>query len=202
MLDRKLLLDLGAPSSVVDKRADKLFSAMAEHDISAPLRVAHFLAQVFHESANLSQTVENLNYSSNALRAVFGKYFKTDPEAVAYARQPEKIANRVYANRMGNGSEESGEGWKYRGRGFIQMTGKTNYRDFAEWVDDFSLLVVPDLVAHEYAAHSAVYFWTTRKLNALADVDDLRTITRKINGGYNGLEHRGALLRKLKGKLL
>ena len=145
--------------------------------------------------------MENLNYSSDALARVFRKYFSTREEADAYARQPEKIANRVYANRMGNGSEASGDGWKYRGRGLIQLTGRTNYQAFAEWVGDERVLDEPDLVSSEYAVHSAVFFWDTNKLNTLADKDDVVGLTKRINGGENGLAHRRELLNKANGLL-
>ena len=110
------------------------------------LRLAHFFAQVLHESGCMRFDMENLNYSSEALPKVFGKYFTTKAEADAYARQPEKIANRVYANRMGNRGETSGDGWKYRGRGLIQLTGRNNYKAFAEWLGDETVVDQPDLV--------------------------------------------------------
>ena len=124
--------------------------------------------------------MENLNYSSKALRAVFGKYFKTKKQADTCARQPEKIANKVYANRMGNGSESSGDGWKYRGRGLIQLTGKNNYRAFAKWIGNESILEDPDLVASEYAVHSAVFYWDKNKLNKIADRDDVKLMTKRV----------------------
>jgi predicted chitinase len=132
---------------------------------------------------------------------VLPKYFKTAEQAKAYARRPEKIANRVYADRMGNGGEASGDGWKYRGRGLIQLTGKDNYQAFATWVGDPRIMKDPNLVSSEYAVHSAVYFWDSRKLNVLADKDDVAGVTRKINGGTNGLAHRRELLNKANGLL-
>ncbi|MFN8581646.1 MAG: hypothetical protein U0163_11810 [Gemmatimonadaceae bacterium] len=110
-------------------------------------RLAHFFAQILHESGSLRYDMENLNYSADALLAVFPKYFKTREQAVAYARQPQKIANRVYANRMGNGNEASGDGWKYRGRGLIQLTGKDNYEAFAQWIGDPHVVDEPDVVS-------------------------------------------------------
>jgi len=145
--------------------------------------------------------MENLNYSAKALRSVFDKYFKTKKQAEKYARQPEKIANRVYANRMGNGNEASGDGWKYRGRGLIQLTGKKNYRAFAKWVGDDEIMDDPDLVASVYAVQSAVYYWERNNLNRLADKDDIDAVTKKINGGFNGLAHRRDLLNKANGLL-
>ena len=145
--------------------------------------------------------MENLNYSSKALRAVFGKYFKTTNQANNYARKPQKIANKVYANRMGNGSETSGDGWKYRGRGLIQLTGKNNYKDFSKWIGNDGVIDDPDLVATEYAVHSAVFYWDKKKLNKIADQDDVRKMTKRINGGLNGLSHRKELLNKANGLL-
>jgi predicted chitinase len=165
------------------------------------LRLAHFFAQILHESGCLRFDMENLNYSSDALRKVFGKYFPTTADADAYARQPEKIANRVYANRMGNRAEESGDGWRFRGRGLIQLTGRNNYKAFAEWVKNDRIMEEPDLVASEYAVHSAVFFWDRNSLNKFADRDDILGLTKKINGGENGLAHRRELLNKANGLL-
>jgi putative chitinase len=156
-----------------------------------------FLSQLAHESGNFQFTSENLNYSADALRRVFGKYFPTDAEAQKYARQPERIANRVYANRMGNGSETSGDGWKYRGRGLIQLTGKDNYAAFATQNKN-NALQNPDLVAEpEMAVESAGWFWATNRLNQLADTGDVKAVTRRINGGFNGLADREAKYNKL-----
>jgi len=131
---------------------------------------------------------------------VFGKYFSSSEIANRYARKPEKIANRVYGNRMGNGDEASGEGYKYRGRGLIQLTGKYNYRKFSKWISD-DVVNNPDLVASKYAVHSAVYYWLANDLNSLADIDDVKKVTKRINGGFNGLEHRIELLGKIKKSL-
>jgi putative chitinase len=165
------------------------------------LRLAHFFAQILHESGCMRYDMENLNYSSEALRQVFGKYFTTKAEADAYARQPEKIANRVYANRMGNRGEASGDGWRFRGRGLIQLTGRNNYKAFAEWVDDERITEEPDRVSSEYAVHSAVFFWDQNSLKRFADKDDVVGLTKKINGGENGLAHRRELLHKATGLL-
>jgi len=170
---------------------------MLKRDITTPLRQAMFLSQLAHESGNFQFTSENLNYSADALRRVFGKYFPTDAEAQKYARQPERIANRVYANRMGNGSETSGDGWKYRGRGLIQLTGKDNYAAFATQNKN-NALQNPDLVAEpEMAVESAGWFWATNRLNQLADTGDVKAVTRRINGGFNGLADREAKYNKL-----
>lgn len=166
--------------------------------IDTPLRKAHFLAQLAHESGGLKYSEENLNYSAKGLRSIFGKYFKTMEMAEAYARKPEKIANRVYANRMGNGAEESGDGWKYRGRGLIQLTGKENYQKFAQ-EHTIDCVNNPDLLLDaEIALTSACWFWKRRHLNRYADVDDLHMVTRRINGGTNGILHRQHYLESFK----
>jgi predicted chitinase len=145
--------------------------------------------------------MENLNYSAKALCSTFPKYFANLAQAESYARQPEKIANRVYANRMGNGNEASGDGWKYRGRGLIQITGKNNYRGFSLWIGDIRIIDEPDLVATEYAVQSAVFFWDRNNLNSIADRNDVVRMTKKVNGGTNGLAHRAELLNKANGLL-
>lgn len=153
-------------------------------------RQAAFLAQCAHESATFKAVKENLNYSATALRKVFGKYFPTDELVAEYARQPEKIANRVYANRMGNGDEASGDGWKYRGRGLIQLTGKNNYTAcgnalFINLIDGPEWLETP-----QGAVQSALWFWNENNLNTYADAEDIRGMTKRINGGYHGLDDR------------
>lgn len=177
-----------------------LIEAMEKYGIDTPLRQAHFLAQVAHESAGFSVTVENLNYSAKALRSVFGKYFPDDASANAYARKPEKIANKVYANRMGNKDEASGDGWRYRGRGLIQLTGKSNYMNFsARYYKDQRLVSKPDAVAEpELAAMSAASFWHQNNINRFADQDDLKAVTKAVNGGYHGLDDRAKWLKKIK----
>lgn len=158
-------------------------------DINTPERIAGFLAQVGHESGGLRFTVENLNYRAEALTRVWPSRF---PPGVAesYAMQPERIANRAYADRMGNGDEASGEGWAYRGRGLIQLTGKDSYAAFSLAADNNALLE-PDLVAKvELAALSAGWFWSSKGLNALADNRDIVGMTVRVNGGTNGLDDR------------
>lgn len=175
----------------------KLFD---KYEINTPLRIAHFLTQLSHESG-LKPISENLNYSSERLRQIFPKYFISKSDADRYARQPERIANRVYANRMGNGNEASGEGWKYRGRGFIQITGKINYFQLANDTD-LDCLKNPDVLLEEANAMiSALWFWNLRKLNDLADKDDLVGIRKKVNGGTIGLEHCKTLLKKYKNEI-
>lgn len=161
------------------------------------LRAVHFWAQVAHETGGFKQFEENLNYSEAALHRVFSKYFK-DVDAKDYARQPEKIANVVYGGRMGNVDE--GDGWKYRGRGALQLTGKYNYQQFAVWIDDFSLVQNPDPVATDYAFQTALWYFSVNNLWSLCeqgtDEETVRKVTKKINGGYNGIEHRLELTEK------
>jgi predicted chitinase len=198
----EMLKEMGVSQSDAEQYIRHLEQALPRYGIAeSRLRLAHFFAQVLHESGCMRFDMENLNYSSDALRRVFGKYFPTKEEADAYARQPEKIANRVYAHRMGNRSEASGDGWKFRGRGLIQLTGRTNYNAFATWVGDDRVVNEPDLVASEYAVHSAVFFWDKNNLNRFADRDDVVAVTRRINGGENGLAHRRELLNKANGLL-
>jgi len=160
--------------------------------VNTGLRLAHFLAQTGHESGGFKVFSENLNYGAKGLVGIFGKYF-TAESATAYERKPEKIANIVYANRMGNGNQASGEGYKFRGRGAIQLTGKDNYAAFDKTVDD-DILANPDLVATKYPLLSAAWFWNKNGLNTIADggaTDDVVTkITKRVNGGTIGLEDR------------
>jgi len=172
---------------------DQIPSVMEKFKIDTPLRLAHFLAQCAHESGNFKVTTENLNYSKEGLMKVFGKYFPNEVLAKQYERKPNTIANRVYASRMGNGDENSQDGSKFKGRGFIQLTGKQNYTAFDNVVDD-DILANPDLVATKYPLLSAAWFWDSRKLNALADKgktdEDVKAITKMVNGGTHGLEDR------------
>lgn len=172
---------------------------LPEYHINTKLRLCHFLAQIIHESGHLKYNQENLNYSAKALRSVFGKYFPTDALAEQYARKPEKIANRVYANRMGNGDEASGDGWLRRGRGLIQLTGTDNYKACSKALN-IDLMKNPDLIVSnaEVCVKTACWFWSSKRLNEWADKDDIITITKKINGGYNGLEDRTKILNTAK----
>lgn len=167
--------------------------------INSDLRLAHFLAQCGHESAGFTATSESLNYSADALKKTFAKYFPDDL-ANRYARQPAKVGARVYANRMGNGDEASGEGYVYRGRGYLQITGKANYARLAKGLA-IDLLTSPDLVASEFPLLSAAWFWNSRNLNQLADHgagnDAVTAITKIINGGKNGLADRIVRFNKL-----
>lgn len=161
--------------------------------INTPLRLAHFLSQCGHESGNFRVVNENLNYGAKGLVGIFKKYFPNEAKAKLYERKPEKIANLIYGGRMGNGPEASGEGWKYRGRGYIQLTGKSNYGEFDKVVPE-NILETPDLVATKYPLLSAAWYWNSRKINAVADqgsTDAVVTkITKLVNGGTIGLADR------------
>jgi len=188
---KTLIITAGCPEDLADGWRERVSNACAVYSIGYGPRLAAFLAQVGHESDSFRRTIENLNYSEQSLRKVFGRYFPTDESAQLYARNPEKIANRVYANRMGNGPEESGEGWKYRGRGLIQLTGKENVREFSlHFYSDERLVDNPDRLADNLAAMSAGWFWQVHALNVLADKGDFEGITKAINGGTTGIEDR------------
>jgi len=162
------------------------------YQITSILRVAAWLAQMGHESGDLAEIDENLNYSAKGLRNTFPKYFPTDELALAYARQPIKIASRVYGGRMGNGAEPTQEGWKYHGRGLIQITGKENYTMCSNALyGDTRLIDTPELLTEQDGAiRSACWYWNSRELNTCADNKDILTITKRINGGTNGLTQR------------
>jgi len=165
---------------------------MERFEINNPQRIAMFLAQIGHESGGLKHVKENLNYRSSQLLKVFPKYFR-DRDPADYERKPEKIANLVYGGRMGNGTEETGDGYKYRGRGLIQLTGHDNYNAFANGVGISIDEAVTYLETPEGAAMSAAWFWNSRKLNAVADAGDVVKATKLINGGTIGLEDRKEL---------
>ena len=170
---------------------------LVKYEINTPLRQAHFLAQLLHESGNLVYVKENLSYSEQGLVKTFKKYFINEAEAKPYSRQQDKIANRVYANRMGNGNEASGDGSKFKGRGYIQITGHDNYSSLSKDTG-IDFMSKPELLeTTKYAALSAGWFWDKVKLNTFADKDDITTITKKINGGLNGLESRTSLTKKI-----
>lgn len=153
-------------------------------------RIAGFLAQVAHESGGFNFVLENLNYSADALTKVFPKYFPNYSLASSYARKPELIANRVYGGRMGNGDERSGEGWKFRGRGLIQLTGKNNYSRFAAAINKSLEETIKYLETPQGAVESAFWFWSVNELNQYADKNDFVGMTKRINGGVNGLADR------------
>ena len=164
-----------------------------------PVRAAHFFAQTAHETGGFKLFTENLNYSADGLQKIFGKYFPGNLEE-SYARNPEKIANRVYASRMGNGDEKSGDGWKFRGRGALQLTGKDNYTAFAQYLGKPEIMTNPDLVATEFAFESAMFFFDRNKLWTICDrgINDaaILALTRRINGGTHGLADRNEKTKK------
>lgn len=195
-------------SKSIARYCEALHQAMQECGIDTAARACAFLAQIGHESAQLNRIEENLNYSAQALRKVFPKYFRTPQEASSYAHHPERIANRVYANRMGNGGEESGDGWKFRGRGLIQITGRDNYVSMSALMEK-DLTVWPDaLLMPLDACRSAALWWKARGLNALADklaADERKTfeaITKRVNGGLGGLEDRWAIYQRTKNSIV
>jgi putative chitinase len=170
-----------------------LKAAMAYYKMT-PERAAHFFAQTAHESGNFKAFAENLNYGASGLTTTFKKYFPTTEKALLYERKPEKIANLVYGNRMGNGDEASGDGFKFRGRGALQLTGKDNYKVFSEYLKKPEIMTNPDLVATEYAFESAIFFFDRNKLWDICDKgvnkDTILALTKRINGGTHGLADR------------
>jgi putative chitinase len=178
------------------KNVSEWYTAMCEslpqYDIFDVGRVSAFIAQCAHESGGFTILQENLNYSAKGLSTTFKKYFSNESAAKSYERKPELIANKVYSNRMGNGDEASGDGWKFRGRGLIQLTGKSNYTKCSEaFFEDQTLLDDPDILLQPYyALNSACWFWNANKLNELADAQDIKMMTKRINGGFIGLEDR------------
>ena len=186
MLTHKLKLKI--PSKVLSE----LPEVIDTFKIDSVNKLANFLAQCAHESGNFKFTIENLNYSAEGLLKVFPKYFSKDTAAIA-ARKPEVIANIVYSNRMGNGDRASGDGWKYRGRGYLMLTGKVNYKAFGDYIGK-DLLKEPDLVATKYALTVAGWYFETKRLWHIADrgIDEetIKILTKRINGGYIGLADR------------
>ena len=192
-LTKEQLKQLLPKNPYIDHWHNALAQLLPDYDINTAQRIAAFIAQCSHESGGFTTLKENLNYKAATLRKIFPKYFPTDTMAAEYAAMPNKqeaIANLVYANRMGNGPPESGDGYKYCGRGLIQLTGKSNYIAFAD-----SLEISPEeaseyLSTFEGAAQSACWFWESNKLNQWADKGDIVTLTKRINGGTIGLEDR------------
>jgi putative chitinase len=192
-LTKEQLKQLLPKNPYIDQWYNALSQLLPDYEINTPQRVASFLAQCAHESGEFLFLKENLNYKAASLRKVFPKYFPTDDIANQYASKPNKaeaIANRVYANRMGNGDEQSGDGYRYCGRGLIQLTGKDNYTFFAGSLGIFVEEASEYLQTFEGAAQSACWFWETNNLNVLADKGDIVTMTKRINGGTIGLEDR------------
>jgi putative chitinase len=177
------------PDAVVAQIPD----TAAKFELNTPLRLAHFLAQAGHESGGFKAVNENLNYGAKGLLGIFKKYFPTEQKALLYERKPEKIANLVYGGRMGNGPEVSGEGYKFRGRGYIQLTGKDNYKAFDAVVTE-NIIETPDLVATKYPLMSAAWFFHKNGLHKIADegaTDEVVTkVTKRVNGGTIGLPDR------------
>jgi len=171
----------------------KTIMATAAYFHLSDVHAAHFFAQCHHESQGFTKFEENLNYSGAGLVTTFNKYFPSLESTIGYARNPEKIANKVYANRMGNGSSESGEPWLYRGRGSLQVTGKNNYQEFADWILSPGVMNVPDLVATTYAFDSAIFFFNKNKVWDLCkglSSNSITQVTKKINGGTHGIDER------------
>ena len=177
------------PDSVISQLPDTI----SKFELNTPLRLAHFLAQAGHESGGFKAVTENLNYGAKGLRSIFGIYFPTDAKALEYERKPEKIANLVYGNRMGNGAETTGEGFKFRGRGYIQLTGKANYEAFDKVVSE-DLISNPDLVSTKYPLLSAAWFFHKNGLHKIADEGATEAVvtkvTKRVNGGTIGLVDR------------
>ena len=197
---------LGVIPNPVISELDIIFD---KYEINTILRISHFLAQCAHESGNFSVKQENLNYSAKRLQEVFGRYFTTHAKALLYERKPVKIASLVYGNRMGNGDEQSIEGYKYRGRGYIQLTGKNNYLLFDKSLNesglDIDIIGNPDLVATTYPLISAAWFFNKNNLNEIADLGGTKEIitrvTKKVNGGTHGLDSRISYFNKFYKKL-
>jgi putative chitinase len=178
------------------KWLEPLKETFERYNINTAKRQASFIGQCMHESGGFKLLEENLNYSAKALMATWPSRFPNEEVANQYARNPEKIANKVYGGRMGNGTEETGEGWKYRGRGIKQLTGKENYERCGSGLG-VDLVGNPDLLLEpKYAALSAGWFWNKHNLNDLADKSDIETMTKRINGGLLGLDARKAAIKK------
>jgi putative chitinase len=192
-LTKDQLSQLLPKNPYIDNWYQALSQLLPDYEINTPQRIAAFMAQCAHESGGFTALKENLNYKAATLRKIFGKYFPTDELANQYASLPNKqeaIANKVYANRMGNGDEASGDGFRYCGRGLIQLTGKSNYQAFADSLE-INVEDVPEyLQTFEGAAQSACWFWESNNLNKHADAGDIKTMTKVINGGYIGLDDR------------
>ena len=198
------MLDFSSLSQVLPSKVyESLLPVVIEFKIDSINRLAHFISQCSHESSNFTRVEENLNYSEEALLKIFPKYF-TPKLAEDYARKPKFIANKIYADRMGNGSEMSNDGWNYRGRGYIQLTGKQNYINFDKICQD-NIVANPDLVATKYPLVSAAWFWKINGLNELADrgsdAETVSKITKKVNGGSIGLSDRIIKFNKILGVL-
>jgi len=178
--------------SIPDSVLAQIPTIVTKFGINTPLRLAHFLSQCAHESGDFRVTTENLNYSADGLKKTFSKYFPGTLNET-YARNQPAIANRVYANRMGNGDEKSGDGYKFRGRSYLQITGRNNYAEFSSAIGE-NCLTNPDLLSAKYALAAAAWYWDYRKINTAADTgpgtESIKAVTKLINGGYIGLLDR------------
>lgn len=192
---KKIAPNLKLSYEIVKKLLDK-------YEINTTQRIAGLFSQLGHESGDFKYKSENLNYSAQGLRKIFPKYFKDDTIAEAYARKPEKIANRVYSNRMGNSDEQSGDGYRFRGRGFIQLTGRNNYVAFSQSINRNMVETIKYLETDEGALESALFYWSKANCNKYCDSEDVRGLTKSINGGFNGLEDRQSRYSKYKAILL
>ena len=181
---------VGGKPPYAEQWYEAICQILPDYDIETAPRVAAFLAQTAHESGGFRAIKENLNYRAVTLRKIFPKYFPTDELAAQYAGKPEKIANKVYGGRMGNGPEESGDGWRYCGRGLIQLTGKDNYTRYAQSLEISVEEAGEHLTTFEGCVQSAAWFWEANNLNQWADKGDILTLTKRINGGTIGLEDR------------
>lgn len=190
ILTREQLAQLLPGNAYVNEWYEALSQLLPDYDINTPERIAAFIAQCSHESAGFKFLKENLNYRAESLMRVWPRYFPNIELAKQYAHKQEKIANRAYANRMGNGNEASGDGWRFCGRGLIQLTGRNNYEAFAESIETPVEEIPEYLATFEGAAQSACWFWDTNDLNKWADKGDILTLTKKINGGTLGLDDR------------
>ena len=189
MVTSDILSALAPTNKNIDIWVEAMNTILPKYDIVTPKRLAAFLAQTAHESAGFTAVRENLNYSAQGLMKTWPARFN-QTTAAAYARQPEKIANKVYANRMGNGDEASGDGWRYRGRGLIQTTGKANYTKLAQHIKKTLQETIEYCETVEGAVESACFYWASNNLNAIADTGDMAALTRRINGGEIGLADR------------
>lgn len=190
ILTREQLKELLPKNPYVDEWYEALAILLPDYDINTPKRIAAFIAQCAHESANFRVLKENLNYKAESLMRVWPRYFPNIEIAKKYAHKQEDIANRAYANRMGNGNEASGDGWRFCGRGLIQLTGRNNYEAFAESIETPVEEIPEYLMTFEGACQSACWFWETNNLNVWADKGDMVMLTKKINGGDLGLQDR------------
>ncbi len=190
ILTKEQLKQLIPNNPYVNEWYDALSILLPDYDINTPQRIAAFIAQCSHESAGFRFLKENLNYRAESLMRVWPRHFPNIEIARQYAHKQDKIANKAYANRMGNGDEASGDGWKYLGRGLIQLTGKNNYEAFAESIETPVDEIPEYLATFEGAAQSACWFWESNNLNRFADAGDIKGLTKAINGGFIGLEDR------------